>query len=125
MLGYCLAATCLGEIVTTPLFNFWYDRRPTKEVILSALVLNSFASLFYSMSTTKYAILAARFLVGCAAGIQGVLLTMASGLASPHNRLEVLSSIRTMYTVALILGTGLAAVGTFVHMPLPGPLGKL
>ena len=125
MLGYCLASTAFGEIFAAPIFNFWYDRRPTKEVILSALALNSVASLLYSMATDKLSVLAARFLVGCAGGVQGVLLTMAGGLAGPSNRLETLTSVRAMYTVALLLGTGLAAVGTFVHMPAPGPLGHI
>jgi MFS family permease len=125
MLGFCLAATCFGEIFAAPLFNFWYDRRPTKEVILSALVLNLVASLCYSMAPNKMAVLASRFFVGCANGVQGVLLTMAAGLSGSHNRLETLTSIRAMYTVALVLGTGLAAVGTFVHMPAPGPLGHI
>ena len=125
MLGFCIAATCFGEIFAAPLFNFWYDRRPTKEVILSALALNLVASLFYSMAQDKMAVLASRFLVGCASGVQGVLLTMAASLSSPHKRLETLTSVRAMYTVALVLGTGLAAVGTFVHMPAPGPLGHI
>eukprot|EP00282_Hemiselmis_andersenii_P042592 CAMPEP_0172075892 /NCGR_PEP_ID=MMETSP1043-20130122/16201_1 /TAXON_ID=464988 /ORGANISM="Hemiselmis andersenii, Strain CCMP441" /LENGTH=56 /DNA_ID=CAMNT_0012736677 /DNA_START=57 /DNA_END=224 /DNA_ORIENTATION=- len=39
MLGYSLAATCIGELCAGPAFNYWYDKRPAKEPVVAGLLI--------------------------------------------------------------------------------------
>jgi hypothetical protein len=126
MLGYCLAATCIGEMCAHNLFSMWYDRRPAREVVVGSLVLNAFASILYAVAPHRIVILASRFLVGVAGGVQAPLMTMIGAFTNRYNRSEVLAAVRATYLLAFILGAGLSTSVTFVHMHNPGlPLDEM
>ena len=126
MLGYCLAATCIGEMCAHNMFSMWYDRRPAREVVVGSLMLNAFASILYAVAPHRIVILASRFLVGVAGGVQAPLMTMIGAFTNRYNRSEVLAAVRATYLLALILGAGLSTSVTFVHMHNPGlPLDEM
>eukprot|EP00286_Rhodomonas_abbreviata_P017102 CAMPEP_0181325386 /NCGR_PEP_ID=MMETSP1101-20121128/20893_1 /TAXON_ID=46948 /ORGANISM="Rhodomonas abbreviata, Strain Caron Lab Isolate" /LENGTH=199 /DNA_ID=CAMNT_0023433681 /DNA_START=274 /DNA_END=869 /DNA_ORIENTATION=+ len=126
ILACSLAACCIGELTASKLFSYWYDRRPAKEVVVSALILNAVASVGYSLSPSGWCVLLSRFMVGFAGGVQGPLLTMVGSMTNKHNRSEVLGSMRAMYLLAFILGAGLSSTASYVHMDAPGiPLDKM
>jgi hypothetical protein len=126
MLGYCLAATCIGEMCAQNLFSMWYDRRPAREVVVGSLVLNAFASFLYAVAPHRIVILFSRFLVGFAGGVQAPLMTMIGAFTNRYNRSEVLAAVRATYLLAFILGAGLSTSVTFVHMHNPGlPLDEM
>jgi len=120
MLGYCIAATCIGELCAQNLFSMWYDRRPAREVVVGALVLNAGASILYAVAPHRIVVLFSRFLVGFAGGVQAPLMTMVGAFTNRFNRSEVLGAVRATYILAFILGAGLSTSVTFVHMHNPG-----
>lgn len=120
MLGYCIAATCIGELCANNLFSMWYDGRPAREVVAGALMLNVFASILYSVAPHRIIVLASRFLIGFSGGVQAPLMTMVGAFTNRYNRAEVLGGIRATYMLAFILGAGLSTSVTFVHMHNPG-----
>ena len=54
MVGYCLAAQCLGELCMTHIFSNYYDKRPAREVVCVALLTSAAGSLCYSASPHRY-----------------------------------------------------------------------
>jgi MFS family permease len=48
MVGYCLAAQCLGELCLTQAFSYYYDKRAAREVVTVALLMCAVGSLCYS-----------------------------------------------------------------------------
>jgi hypothetical protein len=120
MLGYCIAATCIGELCANNLFSMWYDGRPAREVVVGALLLNVLASILYSVAPHRIFVLASRFVVGLSCGVQAPLMTMLGALTNRYNRAEVLGGVRATYMLAFIIGAGLSTSVTFVHMHNPG-----
>jgi len=115
MLGYCFAATCLGELCAGPVFSMWYDKRPAKEAVVAALMLNAGGSFLYAVSPNSLTVLFSRFLVGCGCGVGSVLWTMVGGFTNRDSRDEVISSMRMLRHLGFIIGVGLAAVATWQH----------
>jgi predicted MFS family arabinose efflux permease len=73
------------------------------------LAINAASMVLYGVATNEYVILASRFLVGCANGIQWGLLEIASAPVEHRSRADVLISVRMgAYTLAFILGMGMA-----------------
>ena len=120
MLGYCIAATCIGELCANNIFSILYDGRPAREVVVGALMLNVFASILYSVAPHRLFVLASRFLIGFSGGVQAPLMTMVGAFTNRYNRAEALAGVRAMYMLAFILGAGLSTSVTFVHMHNPG-----
>lgn len=126
MLGYCIAAVCVGEYCADIPLSFWYDKRPAREAVAAALLINTAGSLLYALAPNQYVVLLSRFIVGCSLGVQGPLLTLVGSFTNRYNRARILESMRLMYTLAFILGAGLSAPITFVHMHSPGiPVEKM
>ena len=119
MLGYCISAVCLGELCSTPLFSKWYEIAPARDLAMVSLAISTVGSVLYAVATNDVFVLASRFLVGVAAGVQGPFLSMAAGLCADHERYDTVVAVRSMHTVAFVLATGVAAVATFVHTPAP------
>ena len=119
MLGYCISAVCLGELCATPFFTRWYETAPARDLAIAALAISTVGSVLYAVAPNDIYVLASRLLVGVAAGVQGPFLSMAAGLCKDHERYDTLVAVRSMHTAAFVLGTGVAAVATFVHTPAP------
>ena len=74
-LGIVIAAYSVGQLVASPLFGFWSDKRPVREPLFFSLFLCIVTNILYSYtqafptSTAKLCVLiAARLLVGFSAG---------------------------------------------------------
>ena len=119
MLGYCISAVCLGELCATPIFARWYETAPARDLAIAALATGTIGSVLYAVAVNDVYVLASRFLVGMATGVQGPFLSMAAGLCKEHERYDTLVAVKSMHTAAFVLGTGVAAVATFVHTPAP------
>ena len=119
MLGYCISAVCLGELCATPFFSQWYEAWPALHLAMGALAISAVGSVLYAVAPNDVAVLASRFIVGMAAGVQTPFMCMAAGLCPEHERYDTLVALRSMHTAAFVLGTGVAAVATFVHTPAP------
>ena len=50
MVGYCLSAHCLGELCSSHFMTSWYHRRPAREVVVVALLINAMGSVAYALS---------------------------------------------------------------------------
>lgn len=73
-LGGVVAAYSLGQLLASPFFGFWSDRRPTREPLMVSLLINLVFNLLYAYagafpaSVAGYVLLVSRFFVGFGAG---------------------------------------------------------
>lgn len=67
-LGLAVSVNSAGSFLASPLFGWWADKRSTREVLLCTLVLMVIGNVMYSLAFNVWLLLAARFIVGIAAG---------------------------------------------------------
>lgn len=81
-LGWVVAAYSLGQLIASPIFGFWADKRPTREPLLVAMVINVVFSLLYCYcgaipaGVAGYILIVARAMVGIGAGEQKFYLSL-------------------------------------------------
>jgi MFS family permease len=63
-LGVALAIFQLASVLLNPLFGYWLDSRPMKEVIVFQLWISILGNLAYSFSTSVWQIIVSRFFCG-------------------------------------------------------------
>lgn len=74
-LGWVVASYSFGQLVASPLFGFWADKRPVREPMLVAMVINIVFSLLYCYcdaipaGVSGYILIVSRAMVGFGAGI--------------------------------------------------------
>lgn len=74
-LGWVVAAYSLGQMVASPLFGLWSNRRPRNVPLVCSILINVAANILYAYislppSHNKYYMLMARIFVGFGAGNQ-------------------------------------------------------
>ena len=73
-LGWVVAAFSFGQLVGSPFFGFWADKRPTREPLVIALLISIIFNVLYSYcgafrsGLASWIMLVSRALVGFAAG---------------------------------------------------------
>lgn len=74
-LGWVVASYSFGQLIASPSFGFWADRRPTKEPIIAATAINIIFNVLYCYcwvfrgGIAGWVMLVSRALVGFGAGI--------------------------------------------------------
>ena len=74
-LGWIVAAYSFGQLIASPLFGFWADKRPTREPLIIALIINVVFNVLYSYcgafrsGISSWIMLVSRAMVGFGAGV--------------------------------------------------------
>lgn len=69
-----MATFSLGQLVASPLFGIWSDRRPPQEPVVISLIVSLVATIVYCYAeafpgtSPSYILIAARFFTGIGAG---------------------------------------------------------
>ena len=70
-----MAAYSFGQLIASPFFGFWADKRPTREPLIFALLINVIFNVLYcycgafESGVASWVMLASRAMVGFGAGI--------------------------------------------------------
>ena len=73
-LGWIVAAYSFGQLVASPFFGFWADKRPMREPLIVALLINVVFNVLYSYcgafksGVSCWMLLVSRAMVGFGAG---------------------------------------------------------
>ena len=73
-LGWIVAAYSFGQLIASPFFGFWADKRPAREPLIFALLINVIFNVLYSYceafepGVASWVMLASRAMVGFGAG---------------------------------------------------------
>jgi MFS family permease len=74
-LGYIVSGFPLGQFVFSPIFGWWGSKRNMREVLVFSLVVNAIGYVMFSVVTTGWLLLFARFVIGMGGANTAVLRT--------------------------------------------------
>ena len=72
---------------------------PARDLAMAALAISTVGSVLYAVAPNDMCVLASRFIVGMAAGVQGPFYSMAAGLCKDHERLDTLIAVRSVHVM--------------------------
>ncbi|XP_023655750.2 major facilitator superfamily domain-containing protein 8 isoform X1 [Paramormyrops kingsleyae] len=118
-LGWVVAAYSLGQMVASPIFGWWSNRRPRKEPLVCSILVNVAANLLYAYvhlfhSNRKYYMLTSRVLVGFGAGNVAVVRSYVAGATSLKERTSAMANMSACQALGFILGPALQAALSFI-----------
>uniref|UniRef100_A0A3Q2QIN0 Major facilitator superfamily domain containing 8 n=1 Tax=Fundulus heteroclitus TaxID=8078 RepID=A0A3Q2QIN0_FUNHE len=110
-LGWMVAAYSLGQMVASPLFGLWSNRRPYREPLVCSISINLAANIYYAYaylprSNNKYHMLMSRVLVGFGAGNVAVARSYIAGATSLKERTGAMANMSASQALGFILGPG-------------------
>ena len=83
-LGWVVAAFSFSQLIGSPFFGFWGDKRPTREPLVIALIINVIFNVLYSYcgafpsGLASWVMLVSRAMVGFAAGEFSIVLPISN-----------------------------------------------
>ncbi|XP_018584049.1 major facilitator superfamily domain-containing protein 8 isoform X1 [Scleropages formosus] len=118
-LGWVVAAYSLGQMVASPLFGLWSNRRPRREPLVCSILINVAANILYAYvhlppSNRKYFMLIARVFVGFGAGNVAVVRSYVAGATSLKERTSAMANMSAFQALGFILGPALQAGLSFI-----------
>ncbi|KAL4660964.1 major facilitator superfamily domain-containing protein 8 isoform X1 [Arapaima gigas] len=118
-LGWVVAAYSLGQMVASPLFGLWSNRRPGREPLVCSILINIAGNILYAYvhlppSHRKYFMLIARVFVGFGAGNVAVVRSYVAGATSLRERTSAMANMSACQALGFILGPALQAGLSFI-----------
>jgi ceroid-lipofuscinosis MFS transporter 7 len=112
-LGYIVSGFPLGQFVFSPIFGWWGSKRNMREVLVFSLVVNAIGYIMFSVVTSGWLLLFARFVIGMGGANTAVLRTYASMASSEENRTAVMAKMSAAQSFGFLLGPGLGFLFAF------------
>lgn len=112
-LGGVVAAYSLGQLIASPFFGFWSDRRPTREPLMVSLLINLLFNVLYAYAgafppkVAGYVLLISRFFVGFGAGNAATTRAYVSYATTISERTSAMASISAAQALGFIVGPAL------------------
>ncbi|XP_064404673.1 major facilitator superfamily domain-containing protein 8-like isoform X2 [Halichondria panicea] len=112
-LGWVIASYSFGQLVASPLFGFWADKRPTREPLLVAIVINVVFSLLYCYcgaipsGVSGYIIIVSRAMVGFGAAVAAIVRSYVSEATTEKERTGAMAGVSSAQALGFILGPAL------------------
>ncbi|XP_056156401.1 major facilitator superfamily domain-containing protein 8 [Lampris incognitus] len=118
-LGWVVAAYSLGQMVASPIFGLWSNRRPRREPLVCSIFINMSANIYYSYvylpkTENKFHMLMARAFVGFGAGNVAVVRSYVAGATSLKERTGAMANMSACQALGFILGPALQAGLSFI-----------
>jgi ceroid-lipofuscinosis MFS transporter 7 len=112
-LGYIVSGFPLGQFVFSPIFGWWGSKRNMREVLIFSLIVNAVGYVMFSVVTTGWLLLFARFVIGMGGANTAVLRAYASMASSEDNRTAVMAKMSAAQSFGFLLGPGLGFLFAF------------
>lgn len=112
-LGWVVAAYSFGQLVASPLFGFWADRRPAREPLFVALVINVVFSVLYCYcgaipaGISGYILIVSRAMVGFGAAVAAIVRSYVSEATTEKERTGAMAGVSSSQALGFILGPAL------------------
>lgn len=117
-MGLIVAANPLGQMIFSPLFGWWSNKRASIRLpLLCSLALFTVASIIYSSlelrpPNVKYWMLISRFLIGVSSANIAVCRSYLSAATRLSERTKAVSMVSLAQVLGFIVGPGLQAAVT-------------
>ena len=112
-LGYIVSGFPLGQFVFSPIFGWWGSKRNMKEVLIFSLVVNAVGYVMFSVVSTGWWLLVARFIIGMGGANTAVLRAYASMASSDASRTATMAKMSAAQSFGFLLGPGLGFLFSF------------
>ncbi|XP_055358390.1 major facilitator superfamily domain-containing protein 8 isoform X2 [Betta splendens] len=118
-LGWVVAAYSLGQMVASPIFGLWSNKRPRREPLVCSIFINLAANIYYAYvylpkTNNKYHMLISRVFVGFGAGNVAVVRSYVAGATSLKERTGAMANMSACQALGFILGPALQAGLSFI-----------
>ncbi|XP_068611949.1 major facilitator superfamily domain-containing protein 8 [Brachionichthys hirsutus] len=118
-LGWVVAAYSLGQMVASPVFGLWSNRRPRREPLVCSIAINLSANVYYAYAYLpaagrKVHVLMSRVFVGFGAGNVAVVRSYVAGATTLTERTGAMANMSASQALGFILGPALQACFSFL-----------
>uniref|UniRef100_A0A7N6AMR0 Major facilitator superfamily (MFS) profile domain-containing protein n=1 Tax=Anabas testudineus TaxID=64144 RepID=A0A7N6AMR0_ANATE len=108
-LGWVVAAYSLGQMVASPIFGLWSNKRPRREPLVCSIFINLSANIYYAYvylprTNNKFHMLISRAFVGFGAGNVAVVRSYVAGATSLKERTSAMANMSACQALGFILG---------------------
>ncbi|KAL6061591.1 Major facilitator superfamily domain-containing protein 8 [Balamuthia mandrillaris] len=130
MLGYAVASYSLGQMIGGPCLGLWAKWRGTKEVLCASLMLSIVGYVVYALveafsldaGPSLWLVVSCRFIIGFAAGNNGLVTATISRISSSDSRTNYLANLEFIVSFSYIAGPAFGVVLSFVDFDIVGKL---
>ncbi|XP_033742789.1 major facilitator superfamily domain-containing protein 8-like isoform X2 [Pecten maximus] len=125
-LGWVVASYSLGQLLASPFFGFWANKRKrSREPLVVSLIINIIATVLYAYleslrSHKSIALLLSRTFIGFGAGNVAVVRSYVSGATTTRERTGAMASMSACQAVGFIFGPAIQTA--MVPVGWPGPI---
>jgi len=112
--GWAVAVNSGGTFIFSPILGKWADWRGVKEAIFLSLIIMIGGNFLYAVSMNVWVLMAARFIVGCAAANYAPASAYLSYATSEKDRTLVMGLNSAAGILGFVLGPAIAAALAFL-----------
>jgi MFS family permease len=105
--GLIMGAFNFSQMITSPVFGYWLDRRPMKEVVVFCMVIGAVGNTFYALAPNIYIVLVGRLISGAGGNIYNTGMTYVVRVSEPEERSALYAKINLIYYMGMLFGPAL------------------
>jgi MFS family permease len=105
--GFIMGAFNLSQMIASPVFGYWLDRRPMKEVIVFCMVIGAIGNSLYALAPNIYVVFLGRLISGVGGNIYNTGMTYVVRVSEPEERSALYAKINLIYYMGMLFGPAL------------------
>ncbi len=105
--GLIMGAFNFAQMITSPVFGYWLDRRPMKEVVVFCMVIGAVGNTCYALAPNIYVVLIGRLVSGAGGNIYNTGMTYVVRVSEPAERSALYAKINLIYYMGMLFGPAL------------------
>jgi MFS family permease len=102
-----MGAFNLSQMIASPVFGYWLDRRPMKEVIVFCMVIGAIGNSLYALAPNIYVVFLGRLISGVGGNIYNTGMTYVVRVSEPEERSALYAKINLIYYMGMLFGPAL------------------
>ncbi len=102
-----MGAFNLAQMIASPVFGYWLDRRPMKEVIVFCMVIGAIGNTCYALAPNIYVVFLGRLISGVGGNIYNTGMTYVVRVSEPEERSSLYAKINLIYYMGMLFGPAL------------------
>lgn len=105
--GFIMGAFNLAQMVASPVFGIWVDKRPMREVIVFCMVIGAIGNSLYAFAPNIYVVFLGRLVSGVGGNIYNTGMTYVVRVSEPEERSALYAKVNLIYYMGMLCGPAL------------------
>jgi MFS family permease len=105
--GLIMGAFNLSQMLASPIFGYWLDRRPMREVIIFCMVVGCVGNSCYALAPNIYVVFLGRLISGIGGNIYNTGMTYVVRVSDPEERSALYAKVNLIYYMGMLFGPAL------------------